>query len=147
MGTITEKRKLGNLGEDIACKYLIGKGYTILDRNYLKKFGELDIVAKKQGIIHFVEVKSVSRPPERMEDNSSIRAGENLDTVSSETESYRPEDNLHTWKLQRLSNTIQTYLAERGVSDETVWQFDVIIVYINKKDLISKVSLMENVIL
>ncbi len=133
MGNITEKRKLGNLGEDISCKHLVSKGFEILERNYLKKFGEIDIIAKKQGAIHFIEVKSVSC--------------ESFDGVSGEKGDYRPEDNVHAWKLRRLSNTIQAYLAERRVSSETGWQFDVITVYINKKDLISKVSVLENVIL
>jgi Holliday junction resolvase-like predicted endonuclease len=62
-------------------------------------------------------------------------------------DNFRPEDNLHTWKLQRLGRTIQIYLSEKSVSDETEWQFDVITVYIDKKRLISKIEIIENVIL
>jgi putative endonuclease len=129
----TQKQIIGKLGEDIACKYLKNKGYSIIDRNYLKKCGELDIVAKNKDTIHFIEVKSVSR-----EINKNI--------VSSET-GYRPEDNLHPWKLERLSKTIQIYLLENNVSDETDWQFDVITVYIDENKRISKVFILENVIL
>ena len=50
--------KTGQLGEDIACKYLISKGFTIIERNYRKKWGEIDIVSQKSGRIHFVEVKA-----------------------------------------------------------------------------------------
>src|SRR3989344_3727604 len=57
----TEKQKIGQMGEDFACKYLEKNGYKIIERNYLKKWGELDIIAKKRGKIHFIEVKSVSR--------------------------------------------------------------------------------------
>ncbi len=134
MGNITSKRKTGNLGEDIACKFLATKGYEIVEQNYLKPFGEIDIVAKKQGIIHFIEVKSVSR--------------ENLQGwFSHETGNYRPEDNLHPWKLRRLANAIQVYLEERRVSPETEWQFHVITVYIDKENLISKVNMLENIII
>jgi len=133
MNNQTQKQILGKLGEDIACKYLKSKGFSIIDRNYLKKCGEIDIIAKNKDIIHFVEVKSVSREINR-------------EIVSSET-GYRPEDNLHPWKLERLTKTIQIYLIENNVSDETNWQFDVITVYIDEKRRISRVFMLENVIL
>ena len=140
---ITEKRKLGNLGEDLACRFLIKQGFDIVERNYWKKWGEIDIIAKNGLGIHFIEVKSVSCLPDRI-----IRAGENINQVSRENnDNYRPEDNIHPWKLQRLARTIQTYLLEKNISHETNWQFDVITVYIDKKRLISKVSMLENVIL
>jgi len=136
MTNITEKRKTGNLGEDLACRFLTKKGFEIVDRNYLKKCGEIDIIAKNNGKLHFIEVKSVSC--------------ETIPNVSGETfdnDGFRPEDNVHPWKLQRLSKTIQIYLEEKSVSDETDWQFDVITVYIDKKRLISKVFILENVVL
>jgi len=132
----TEKRKTGNLGEDLACRFLVKHGYDIIERNYLKKCGEIDIIAKNDNIIHFIEVKSVSC--------------ETISGVSGEMgsiDAYRPEDNLHPWKLQRIAKTIQIYLVEKGVSDETNWIFDVITVYIDKKRLISRVNMLENIIL
>ena len=51
-------KKLGNYGEEEATKYLADKGYIILFRNYRFRNGELDIVAKKEGILVFVEVKT-----------------------------------------------------------------------------------------
>ena len=136
MKTITEKKKTGNLGEDLACRFLVKHGFNIIHRNYLKKCGEIDIIAKKDTEIHFIEVKSVSCTA--------------LPNVSSETKAdgeFRPEDNLHPWKLERVAKTIQIYLAEKGVSPETDWIFDVITVYIDKKRMISKVSILKNVIL
>ena len=67
-----DSKKLGIFGEKIAERYLKGKGYQILDKNYSSKFvsgpqrGEIDIVAKKSDIISFVEVKTLiedSREP------------------------------------------------------------------------------------
>ncbi len=133
MSSLTEKRKTGNLGEEIACKFLRSKGYGIIEQNYLKKFGEIDIIAKKSRVLHFIEVKSVSR--------------ENLKDVSDETTRYKPEDNVHPWKLARLGRTIQVYISEREVSPETNWQFDLITVYIDKKALKTSVFMLENVIL
>ena len=133
MGELRLNNKIGKLGEDLACRFLVKHGFGLIQRNYLKKCGEIDIIAQKDNIIHFIEVKSVSR--------------ENLDIVSGETGDYRPEDNMHPWKLQRLSRTIQTYLLDKGVSDETGWQFDVITVYIDMNKRVSRVFIMDNVIL
>jgi len=58
-------KKIGNLGEKIAERYLKKKGYQILEKNYINKFvsgpqkGEIDIIVKKNDTIIFVEVKSL----------------------------------------------------------------------------------------
>lgn len=134
MGNRDNNKKTGNLGEDLACRFLMKQGYKIIERNYWKKCGEIDIIAKKGDMLHFIEVKSVSC--------------EIYDSVSSETvDRYRPEDNMHPWKLQRLAKTMQVYLVEKGVSSETNWQFDVITVYIDKKQLKSRILMLENIII
>jgi putative endonuclease len=60
---------LGRLGEDYACEYLLRNNYAILKRNYWCSFGEIDIIAREQDTVVFVEVKSqyshVAIPPER----------------------------------------------------------------------------------
>jgi putative endonuclease len=140
----TEKRKIGDTGESIACKFLMKRGFVIVEKNYLKKWGEIDIIARKGNKLHFVEVKSVTR--------------NNLEYVSSETNGYKPEDNLHPWKLKRLSRVIQTYLlsykGNRSVSYETRsrneeadWQFDVAVVYLDIKGMKAKVNYLEDIIL
>lgn len=128
----TEKRKVGDIGEQIACDWLIGKNFKILERNYLKSWGEIDIVAKKSGIIRFIEVKSVTR--------------ENLSAISSANDLYRPEDNIHPAKLKRLSRVIQTFLLEKGINDEE-WQFDAITVYLDIVRHKAKVSFLEDLII
>ena len=136
--------KIGKTGEEIACKFLIKNKYKILFRNYRIKFDEIDIIAKNStGKIHFVEVKSVS-----CETIPNI-LGQPKDQASETkiNNNFRPEDNVHQRKLQRLAKTIRIYLTERDVSDETEWQFDVITVYIDKKRLISKIYMLENIIL
>jgi putative endonuclease len=128
----TTKKTIGNLGEDLACRFLKRKRFEIIERNYRKKWGEIDIIAKRDELIHFIEVKSVSR--------------ENLREVSHETGGFRPEDNVHPWKLQRLARTIQTYLSEKRI-DSADWQFDVITAYIDTKNLVSRVTMLENIII
>lgn len=54
--TMTTKR-VGDRAEDVAVTYLLSQGYTIVDRNWKTKWCEIDIIASKQSVIHFVEVK------------------------------------------------------------------------------------------
>lgn len=50
-------RNIGNRGEDLACGLLEDKGYVICARNYRCKFGEIDIIARRENTFVFVEVK------------------------------------------------------------------------------------------
>lgn len=54
--------KVGRRGEELACEYLIGKGHTILERNWRSGHLELDIISLDKDGIHFVEVKSRVAP-------------------------------------------------------------------------------------
>ena len=51
-------RYKGNIAENKAVEFLEDSGYEIVDRNFYTKFGEIDIIAEKDDILHFVEVKS-----------------------------------------------------------------------------------------
>lgn len=55
---MSNKRAKGYYGEALAALFLIEKGYTILEKNYLKNGGELDIVAFKESLVVFIEVKT-----------------------------------------------------------------------------------------
>lgn len=54
----TSTKTIGDRGEDLATAYLIKNGFLILHRNLRLKGGELDIIAKKNHVIHVVEVKT-----------------------------------------------------------------------------------------
>jgi putative endonuclease len=130
-------QKIGELGEDIACKYLAKHGYSILERNYTKKWGEIDIIAEKNSTLYFIEVKSKSVL--------------DLDFVShlfdeKGSEINRPEDNMHPWKLKRLSRTIQTYLIHKRIGN-IPWQFDLLVVYLDIDQRRARVRKVENIIL
>jgi putative endonuclease len=137
----SEKQKIGEIGENVACKFLVKHGFTILERNYTKKWGEIDIVAQRQengGLkLYFIEVKAVTRD---LSDVSRITSKDSLDQ-------YRPEDNMHPWKLKRLSRTIQTYLVSKHVSDSTEWQFDLLVVFLDMNNKKARVKRVEDVIL
>lgn len=53
---------LGDRGEVAACGFLKEKGYKILDKNYKCKIGEIDVVAKREGRLAFIEVKTRTGP-------------------------------------------------------------------------------------
>ncbi len=53
-----KNKSFGNEGENLAESYLKEKGYEILGRNFLTRFGEIDIIAKQENEIVFVEVKT-----------------------------------------------------------------------------------------
>ncbi len=57
-------RKRGLAGEDIACQYLEQEGLEVLDRNWTRKSGEIDIVCRDGKVIVFIEVKSAGRVSE-----------------------------------------------------------------------------------
>jgi putative endonuclease len=134
MDTRTDKRRLGDLGERVAKEFLMKRGFRVIDTNYLRKWGEIDIIAEKDGLMRFIEVKSVS--VSSLPDKSDI---------SRDSDSYRPEDNMHPWKLKRLSRAIQTYLLEKNIDKD--WQLDVVTVRIDERSRVARAELIENVII
>ena len=124
----TEKQKIGNVGEELAASFLRGRGFKIIERNYRKKWGELDIIAEKEGILHFVEVKSLTWRPGRQVE-------------------YLPEDNVRLWKKQRMSRAIRTYFLDRKISDETDFEIDIAAVFLDFNRKKARIRMLENVIL
>ena len=56
-------RDIGDIGERAVCDMLVRHGYRILERNFTVRGGEIDIIAKKNGTIAFVEVKTRKHDP------------------------------------------------------------------------------------
>lgn len=54
----TQNRNKGNLGEKIACQYLVKNGWQIIETNFSVRWGEIDIIASKGHVLAFVEVKA-----------------------------------------------------------------------------------------
>ncbi len=133
----SKSQKIGESGENIACRYLKSNGYSIIERNYTKKYGEIDVIANKGKMVHFIEIKSVSCEitVSNVIHETNLRFG------------IRPEENLHQAKLRRLHNTIETYLAEKMVSETTQWQLDLVCVYLDIKNKKAKVTQIENIIM
>ncbi|MCA9363795.1 YraN family protein [Candidatus Kaiserbacteria bacterium] len=125
---------IGKLGEDIAAKWLENSGFSIIERNYLQKWGEVDIIAcKTRDKAHFVEVKTVS-----YETKDKL-----IHAVSHET--WRPEEMVHEHKLKKLGRTIQTWLSEKKYTKD--FQIDVITVRVVPREKYAVVKYIENVVL
>ena len=134
----SKTQKIGETGENIAVRFLVKHHFSILDRNYTKKWGELDIVAKKENKIYFIEVKSISTFLKFTSPQPSPYKGEG---------EYRPEENMHPNKIKRLSRIIQTYLVSKKIPSDMEWQVDLLVVYLDLKNKKAKIKVVKNIIL
>ena len=103
-------RALGGQIEQWAAKYLTQRGYLILEHNYHTQFGEIDLIARQNNQIVFVEVKA----------RSSARFGQ-------PTEAVTPR------KLQKIIKAGQHYLKQHSLSHLPA-RIDVLAVWLNTKD-------------
>ncbi len=130
---MAKHNEVGRIGEDIAAKWLIKRNFSVIQQNYLKKWGEIDIVARgTDEKVHFVEVKSVS-----------YETKEDLQCAVSHG-TWRPEENVHTQKQKRLSRAIQTWLLDNKYCEK--WQIDIITIRIVPREKYCRLKFIENVI-
>ncbi len=127
---VSDTKSIGNLGESIAVRFLQRKGFVIIERNYRKPWGEIDIIAEKAGVVRFVEVKAVSR---------EIPAAD----ISREIE-YRPEELVHSKKLRNISRTASLYME--NARDSREYQIDVVGVILDTKKSLARCRLFEQVL-
>lgn len=113
---------IGRMGEHIAGRHLVSIGHKILDRNYRKRWGEIDIVSQMGDQIHFVEVKTVS-----------LADGQGP-TQTRWGGSYDPAEKVDRGKVGRLNKAIESYLVEKFYHNEPPWQLDVITVGLDHGD-------------
>jgi len=132
---ISKTQRIGELGEDVACKFLVRHGFSILERNYTRKWGEIDIVAEKENKTYFIEVKS-----------KSVESIEFMQRLLDKKESNRPEENMHPWKIKRLRRVVETYLISKRLGNKA-WQFDLLVVYLDIEKRFARVKVVDNIIL
>lgn len=119
----SKTQKIGEFGEIIVVDYLRSKGFSIVERNYTKKVGEIDIVARRGSVIHFIEVKTL------------IKYGSH----------YNPFENITSYKIAKLKRVVLWYLAERRVSCETRYVIDAIAVQVNRETKTARLSTIWNI--
>jgi putative endonuclease len=109
----TNKKSIGQTGEDLAAEHLTGLGYEVLDRNVREKFGEVDILAAdRRGVIHFVEVKAIS-------------------SGYADFSGMRPEDNLSGAKLAKMKKMAEWYANSHSeILKDRPWQIDLLAVVV-----------------
>jgi len=112
------KKILGAKGERLAADFMRRNGYEIEERNFRFERGEIDIIAKKDGLVSFCEVKTRT------------------------TATYGPgEDAVDMKKQEQIRKVAEGYLAEREL-DDYEFRFDVIVVEIERNE--TKIRLIEN---
>ncbi len=126
-----DSKKIGSFGENIACYYLKNKGYKILGKNYSRKWirgpqkGEIDVIAEKDKIISFIEVKTIT---------------------SAQSGGYLPEDKVNFQKQKQLIKIAQDWLSEKKIPLESKWQIDVMAIKIDLESKKAKIRHIQNAI-
>jgi len=139
-----DSKVTGNLGENIAGKFLRDKGYRILDKNYSSKFvsgpqrGEIDIIAKKDGIISFVEVKTLSDSPAYGPLLAKASDGQGRAV-------FNPEDKVDYQKQRKIIKTAEAWLVENKIPFNSKWQIDVVAIVIDKVSQKAQIKHFENI--
>jgi len=108
----------GRRGEELAAAFLRQQGYTLVERNFRLRSGEIDIIARDRETLVFVEVKT----------RSCSRFGTPFDAVDGR-------------KQQQIGQTALAYLAARGMADCAV-RFDVVAVYLDDGE--PRIELLKN---
>lgn len=116
------RQSLGRMGETIAGVFLKNKGYSILERNWRTPYGEIDLVARQNETIVFVEVKT--------------RASRSLGP---------PEISITRRKAEHMHHAAEYYIQEHPelMND---WRIDLVTIQLQPKDTPVLIDHFENVL-
>ncbi len=106
-------RAKGNIAEENTCKFLQEQGFMIVERNFYSRFGEIDIIATKENLLHFIEVKS-AQDYELAVQNVTPR------------------------KIQRILRTVDVYMKKKSI--DTSYSIDVAIVTPETIELLENIT-------
>lgn len=126
-GSTMNSKQLGVFGEKIAENYLKKRKYKILDKNYIFRIpgspqkAEIDIIAKKENIINFVEVKTLFY-----------------------SNSFLPEEKVDYLKQRKIIMAAESWLLKKKISLDNKWQIDVISVQIDSNKNKAKIRHFQN---
>ena len=110
--------KIGEIGEEIACRFIEDNGYRVLKRNYRKNYGEIDVIARsKERTLVFIEVKTVR--------------GDGINGIT-------PEDNLTKSKLRKLSKTAAMFSAKHPelINERAGWRIDLVAIALSNPEAV-----------
>ena len=114
-------KKIGNLGEEISLNYLKNKGFKLIDRNWTKlPLGEIDIIAEKNKIIYFIEVK----------------------TTTTNSDEF-PLEHLDSKKIKKFQRIVNHYLIEKNLIDAE-YKLSAIICILDTENKKAKINFIED---
>jgi putative endonuclease len=126
-----KNKETGNKGEKITAHYFKSCGYVVLGMNYLKKWGEIDVIVQKDNKVHFIEVKTVSYGTKYDLELAVLRG------------THRPEENVHNFKLKKLARAVETWIAEYKWTGD--FQIDVAAVRIVPRETYATIKIISNI--
>ena len=107
-------RAKGNIAEGKACDFLESNGFSIVERNFYSRFGEIDVIASKDEVLHFIEVKS----------------GLNFESAIQ---------NITPKKLSRFTKTVDVYIKKNTLNVD--YMIDALIVSHEGMELVENITL------
>lgn len=116
------RRETGTLGERLAGDFLGKNGYRIIERNYRCPGGEVDIVARQQDTLVFVEVRT----------KRSRRFGS-------------PEESITPAKMAKLRTVAASYCQSHTGLPEA-WRIDVVAIEMDRRGSVTRIELIENAV-
>ena len=120
---LLNNKNIGDLGEYLVERYLLKNKYKIVEKNWRRKGGEIDLICKKDYKIYFFEVKSMLKK-------------------SEESVDYLPEERVGKKKCRTIKYLVDLYTTEKGIDDIEI-DIKVIRVIINLKDKRAKVTMID----
>jgi putative endonuclease len=118
----TARKRTGDAGEKAAARFLISRGYSILDTNFRCRYGEIDIIARHKECLVFVEVRT----------KKSLAFG-------------TPQESITRSKMDKLILTAQTYMQQH--EDMSLnWRIDVIAIVLEGDGTVRSIELLEGAV-
>ncbi len=112
------------MAENIAARYLEEAGYEVVEKNYRKPWGEIDIVARKEGIVVFVEVKA---------NKQALASG------------FNPEVRVDRKKIGKIYKTAALYMEYEAGETAGEWQIDIVSVIFDIPNKKAKIRHFKNI--
>lgn len=117
-----KRRETGMLGEKLACDFLGKNGYQIVETNYRCPDGEIDIIARQEDTLVFVEVRT----------KKSSKFG-------------TPEESITRTKMERL-RTVAAHYGQNRSNLPPAWRIDVVAIQMDSKGRVSRIEIIENAV-
>lgn len=127
------RKEIGALGEKVAAEYLRRHKLAVVETNYTRKTGEIDVIARgeeSEGTLHFVEVKTI--------------VVDEFPVGSPANDTYDPSANLHETKVRKVARTGEWYVLEHNWEGE--WQVDGCLVWLRRRDGVARVQYLPQIV-